>query len=67
MTSQQRQLVFMVASAVAVLLIVIGILYLAGAVIASGSHDRRAEVCFVIAVVAAIVAFFTRPTTSSGR
>jgi hypothetical protein len=66
-TSQQRQLVFMVASAVTVLLVIIGILYLAGAVIATGSHDRRAEACFVIAVVAAIVAFITRPASSSAR
>ena len=62
MTTQQRQLVFLVASAATVLLLVIGILYLAGAVIATGSHDKRAEVCFGIAVVAAIVAFFTRPS-----
>lgn len=61
LTSQQRQLVFYVACAVTVLLVLIGALYLAGAVIATGSHDRRAEVCFVVAVVAAIVAVVYRP------
>jgi len=66
-TNQQRQLVFMVAGAVAVLLVIIGILYLAGAGVASSSHSRRAEACFVIAVVAAIVAFFTRPAIAGVR
>jgi hypothetical protein len=42
--------------------VVIGILYLAGAVIASGGgHDKRAAVCFAVAVVAAIIAYVTRP------
>jgi len=54
-------MVFLAACAATILLVVIGILYLAGAVIATGAHDKRAVVCFVIAVVAALIAFATRP------
>ncbi|HVC83180.1 MAG TPA: hypothetical protein VNL35_22040 [Chloroflexota bacterium] len=65
MPTDQRQMVFLVACAATVLLVVIGILYLSGTVIASGgSHDKRAIVCFVVAVVAALIAFVTRPVGS---
>jgi hypothetical protein len=67
MPAQQRHLVFLVASAVTVLLVIIGILYLAGAVIATGAHDKRALVCFVVAAVAAIVAYLTRPQGQLAR
>jgi di/tricarboxylate transporter len=67
MTSQQWRLVFMVACAVTVLLVIIGILYLAGAVIVTISHNRRAEACFAAAVVAAIVAVVARPRAALAR
>jgi hypothetical protein len=54
-------MVFMVASAAAVLLVIIGILYLAGAVIASSAHDNRAIACFVLAALAVVTAYFMRP------
>jgi hypothetical protein len=60
MTVQQRRLVFMVASAATILLVTVGILYLAGAVIASAAHDKRAVACFVAAAVAAIIAYTMR-------
>jgi hypothetical protein len=61
MDAQQRRLLFMVASAATVLLVLLGILYLAGAIIATGTHDKRAAACFALAVVAAVVAYVTRP------
>lgn len=64
MPTDQRQMVFLVACAATVLLVVIGILYLSGTVIATGSHDKRAVACFVLAVVAALIAFATRPVAT---
>jgi Co/Zn/Cd efflux system component len=61
MQAQQRQLVFLVSSGAAIILVIIGVLYLAGAIIATGAHDKRAAVCLVLAVVAAVIAVVTRP------
>ena len=67
MPAEQRQFVFMLAIGVTVIFVIVGILYLAGAVIATGAHNKRALVCFVVAVVAAIVAYFTRPQAQVAR
>jgi hypothetical protein len=53
--------VFRVACAATVLLLILGILYLAGAVVASGAHDRRAVICFLLAAIAAVIAYIMRP------
>jgi hypothetical protein len=58
----------MLAIGVTVIFVIVGILYLAGAVITTGGgHNKRALVCFVVAVVAAIVAYFTRPQAQVAR
>ncbi len=67
MPAEQRQFVFMLAIGVTVIFVIVGILYLAGAVITTGAHNKRALVCFVVAVVAAIVAYFTRPQAQVAR
>ena len=67
MPAQQRQMAFLVASAVTILLVIIGILYLAGTVIATTAHDKRAVACFVLAVIAAIIAYVLRPQATIAR
>lgn len=65
MTQQQRSMVFLGSIAAAIILAVIGVLYLAGHFIPSGVHDKHAILAFVLAVGALIVANFNRPGAQS--
>ena len=61
MPPDQRTIIYYLAIAAAVVLVIAGFLYLGGIVIASGQHSKRALACFGLAVLAAAVAYFTRP------
>ncbi len=63
----QRTRIFFGAIAVAVALVIIGILYIAGHFIPSGVHNKHAILAFVLAAGALIVANFNRPTTAIAR
>ena len=58
----QRQLLFLGAIVVAVLLAIIGVLYLAGDFVPSGVHHKHAILAFALAVGALIIANFNRPS-----
>jgi hypothetical protein len=62
MTQQQRMLMFYAAIAAAVILAIIGVLYLAGDFVPSGRHVKHALLAFVLAVGALVVANFNRPS-----
>ena len=64
---QQRMLMFYGSIAAAVVLAIIGVLYLAGDFIPSGVHDKHAILAFVLAVGALIVANFNRPGAAISR
>ena len=59
-----RQRIFLLAVAAAVVLVVIGILYLTSHFIPSGFHWKHAVLCFALAAGALVVANFNRPGVS---
>ena len=63
----QRMRIFLGAIAAAAVLVIVGILYLAGHFIPSGVHYKHAILAFVLAVGALIIANFNRPTTAIAR
>lgn len=64
--AQQRALMFFGAIIVAIVLAIVGVLYLAGhGPFVTGVHDKHAILSFVLAVGALIVANFNRPGVAS--
>jgi hypothetical protein len=64
MTQQQRTLMFYGAIAAAVILAIIGVLYLAGDFVPTGRHVKHALLAFVLAAGALVVANFNRPSVA---
>jgi hypothetical protein len=61
MGTDQRRMILMLALVAAVVLAIIGVLYLAGDFIPSGKHTKHAILAFALAVGALVVANFNRP------
>lgn len=61
MTAQQRSTLFLASIAAAVILAIIGVLYLAGDFIPSGVRHKHAILAFGLAVLALVFANFNRP------
>jgi hypothetical protein len=66
MPPDQRTIIYYLAIAAAVVLAIVALMYYGGVGIASVQHTKRALACFVLAVVAAVVAYFTRPEPRVG-
>lgn len=66
MPPDQRTLLYYLAIAAAVVLVLAGLMYFAGIGIASMQHTKRAMACIGLAVLAAVVAYFTRPRPQVG-
>ncbi len=68
MGANDRQKVFLLAIAAAIVFVVIGILYLTSHFIPSGFHWKHAVLSFALAAGSLIVANFNRPgATIAGR
>lgn len=61
MNQQQRQMIFYVGIVAAVVLAIIGVLYLVGDFVPSGRHVKHAILAFILAAGALVVANFNRP------
>jgi hypothetical protein len=65
-TAQQRTLIFYGAIVVAIVLAIVGVLYLAGDMFyPTGRHVKHAILAFVLAVGALIIANFNRPSVQA--
>jgi hypothetical protein len=69
MPAQQRQMVFLLAIAAAIVLVIVGVLYYGGHMFyPTGVHHKHAYLAWALAVGALIVANFNRPSASvAGR
>jgi hypothetical protein len=66
MPAQQRQMIFLLAIAAAVVLAVVGLLYYGGHMFyPTGVHKKHAVLSWALAVGALVVANFNRPTATA--
>ncbi len=61
MPPNQRTILYYLAIAAAVVLVIAGLCYYGGILIASGQHTKRALACLGLAVLAVVLAFLMRP------
>jgi len=64
MSQQQRSRTFYSAVVSALILVIVGVLYLAGYFIPTGKHNLHALLAFVLACGLLVFANFIRPTSS---